>query len=443
MTPSLKITGALAIACSLVLGCERPEPPKQTAPDSARAPQADQGAPAQAPPEDKPSTEAPTDAASALARLATSCEFDNKLTPRVCEGYKKTAFDKLINQQRLEALPALVAALEGSDAAQKKAAGYTFQRLMPYIIADAVRLEKPLGFDEEPPPPKLDKKLIERLITTTKALSQDQDAAVASAVIRVTVEAGTMLDMDDAVRDLLAAFDPDKNEKHMWPKYYGVRSAMKYGRMGFFPEVKATLGSNHKQLKLAAFEAPNQMKKWTDSESKEICAWAASLIKQDDSEWNAGPARLLLRCNDAVNMRAVLLDEATRRFNDGRYGRPFAFAMSTICTPSVWEVTPNPPKTVCIRAEMLLKKIIASDKIKPRERAYAVTSYAKQFENAETLKYLQELTKSKEPLVVKAAKAELAKIDRKNSPSKKRNTLRRSRAGKLTAPTKKPTQAKP
>jgi len=437
MTPSLKMTGALALVCSLTLGCEQSRPSPAEKPKDTTPAAADLGTTA-APDKSSDAAGTPTDAASAIAKLASSCKFDDKLTPRVCEGYSKVAFDKLINTQRLEALPALVDALESQDVTRKNAAGYTFQRLMPYIIVDAVKLDKPLGFGEEPPPPKLDKPLIERLLAATKALAKDEDAAVASAVIRVAVEAGTMLDMDAAVRDVLAAYDPDKNEKHAWPKYYGVRSAMKYGRMSFFPEAKAALDSNHKQLKLAAFEAPNQMKKWTDPESKEICGWAASLIKEDDSKWNAGPARLLLRCNDAVNMRTTLLDEATRRFNDGRYGRPFAFAMSTVCAPSVWEVTPNPPKTICIRAELLLKKIIESDKIKPRERAYAVTSYVKQFASAETLKYLQELTKSKEPLVAKAAKAELAKIDRKNSPSKRRGALEKSKKAKAPTPSKKP-----
>jgi hypothetical protein len=107
----------------------------------------------------------------------------------------------------------------------------------------------------------------------------------------------------------------------------------------------------------------------------------------------------------------VLLDEATRRLNEGTYKRPFAFALDRICEAPVDGRTPPAGESVCKRAEIFFKRVIENDKITARERAHAVGALAGQFPDKETIAFLEKHKGSKNPVLARRVDKELKNLN--------------------------------
>lgn len=376
-------------------------------------PQAKSGAPKATPPQDDTAREAPAPSREDLVRqaleaTAEACEVDAANALKKCEGDHARQMAKLLKKQRLAAYPTLVEALGDEDQELRRVAAHSLEKYTLYFLDDA--LKDPAALDAE-----ATRELIERVKSFDPAKGR-----LVMSTIKIAVMAGIISGLDEEVRGLIEHFDPAQGEAHAWARYHAVRNTMTYGRMAYFELAKAGLESPHVPLQLAAFEAPQQMPRWSDEESAEICGWAVKLLKEDDSKWNAGPARLMLRCNDATNYRTHLLDEASRRIADGRYGRPFSMVMSKVCAESIPGRTPPAGETICARAEMMLRKIASDEQMASRERAFALKALAEQFPDQETIAFITPFGESEDAALARAAGRMLRKLrgeDRKGHAS--------------------------
>lgn len=334
----------------------------------------------------------------AARAIVDNCQISIDNVPRKCKGDEAKNLVKLLKKEQLALYPAVVNTLAGQDLPMQRIAAYSLDRHMYYWLA---------GTKADGGP---DKETTKKLLSAVETFNPRRNKLAAST-IRFAIDAATLAGMHAEARALLTRFDPGASQYHMWVYSQGLRRTMTYGRLTFFDLIKKEADSEHDSIRMAAFQAPNQMSEWTKPEADQICPWAGEYIKQPDDKTNGGPARLLLRCPDATQWRGVLLDEATRRLNEGTYRRPFAFALDRICEAPVDGRTPAAGESVCTRAEIFLQRVVDNDKIKPRERAHAVGALAKQFPDKETVAFLQKHKGTKNPVLARRVDQELKNLN--------------------------------
>jgi len=373
-------------------GCqEKKGAPSSTAGTSATQPAATSTSPA--------ASEAASASFEDAARaVAENCELSLDNVPRKCKGDEAKALVELLKKEQLALYPQVVAVLAGQDLAMQRVAAYSLERHMYYWLAGTKKDGGP------------DKETTKRLLTVLETFNPRRNKLAAST-IKFAIDAATLGGMHAEAREALLRFDPNASRFHMWVYSQGLRRVMAYGRLTFFDLIRKEVDSEHDAIRLAAFQAPDQMSEWTKPEAEQICQWAGEYIKQPDDKTNGGPARLLLRCPDATQWRGVLLDEATRRLNEGTYKRPFAFALDRICEAPVDGRTPPAGESVCKRAEIFFKRVIENDKITARERAHAVGALAGQFPDKETIAFLEKHKGSKNPVLARRVDKELKNLN--------------------------------
>jgi hypothetical protein len=334
----------------------------------------------------------------AARAITENCELSLDNVPRKCKGGEAKALVELLKKEQLALYPQVVTVLSSQELPMQRVAAYALERHMYYWLAGT---KKDGGPDQE---------TTKRLLSTLETFNPNRNKLAAST-IKFAIDAATLNGMHAEARAALERFDPSESKFHMWVYSQGLRRVMAYGRLTFFDLIQKEVDSEHDAIRLAAFQAPDQMSEWTKPEAEQICAWAGEYLKQPDDKTNGGPARLLLRCPDAVQWRGALLDEATRRLNEGTYKRPFAFALDRICEAPVDGRTPPAGESVCARAEIFFQRVIESDKITPRERAHAIGALANQFPDKETIAFLEKQKGNKNPVVARRVEKELKNLN--------------------------------
>ena len=340
-----------------------------------------------------------------LAAFAQQCELA-KPRERACRPAQRE-LDAHLKRLRMGALGPLVEALEGPG---REGAIYGLSRQLPYFMDDAIGRELNEETHEFEDVVTLDESAARALVDEAIAIDPKTQRDEAMALIPVAIEIGSLAGMHERVGELLESLREAEGEGASALYRRALRQSMKHGRMRHFELVEQAAQAEDPALRRVAFEAPQQMFKWTDEESERICEWARGYLKEDDPRLNAGPAQLMLRCNHALVWRTRLLDEAGRRLDQGRYGRPFSRVLGSVCVPPVRGATPAAGQTVCERAQFVLRQAAEDEELRPRERAYALEAIAKQWQGKETVTYLERFVDHPDEHISRQAKRSLKEL---------------------------------
>lgn len=415
-TRLIRSTHALGLVMSVIalatVACEDKPPSDGDILDSPRAESPSSSAPP------TPKAKAPDNSLQAVEAVASKCTLGEDHIPASCSGGELKALQKLVGKQRMKALPGLMDALEHEDTAVQQVAGFAFKAYVPYVLGDAAELDYTIRGDDKRVAP-IDTKLSQRIIARAMTYKPDTDH-MARFTLDAAIDMGTLAGLDDEVRALIKRFDPNKNKTNEQLFYQGMKRVMRFGRMRYFEETSALATHTIPSLQLTAFEAPLLMNTWNNGESDTICAWAGEMMRKDRPTWNAGPARLMLRCNKANTWRNILLDEATRRYNAGALTRSFNNVLCRVCVPAIHNQYPAAGKTVCDRGEALFARMTTDTQknLGSEERKQLLQCMLNQWSDTPSLEHLATLKNDRDPGVAKLA----SKLLETHSPKKADST---------------------
>lgn len=346
-----------------------------------------------------------------LERVVEHCKLDDKLMISACDDNSSRILKKKLAKARMEALPALVDALYSDDPQTERIAASLMKTQALYFMKDANELDYTIREEDKRANP-IDAALAKRLVDRVMSYDPQKDFDLLRMTFEVAIDAAMLARFEGAARQLLAKIDPAASPAHKQLYFQGARRLMLYGRLAAFPEAKAYLDHEDPSFRTLAFENPLMMSNWTNEESEQVCTWAGELLNRDDPQWNAGPARLLLRCNDSNTWRNILLDEATRRYNARTLNHAYSNVLCRICAPAVHQIYPAAGKTVCDRGQNLFKLLTEDKKghLETGTRQNLIRCMPEQWESKDTLRHLEALAKSaSDPLVAREAKQALEK----------------------------------
>lgn len=390
-------------ACLLCLGlvhCKE-EPPVQT---SAHGESASTAANAV----DRADETAPAAADSiraAISRVVEQCKLDDNLMISECGDDSFRRLKKKLSAARMAALPDIVEALHSSDAKTERIAASLMKTHALYFMKDANELDYTIREEDKRANP-IDQALARRIVDRVLSYDPEKDFDLLRMTFEAGIDAAMLARFEGDAQRLLARIDPTTSQAARQLYFQGARRLMLYGRLTAFPQAKAFLEHHDPTYHTLAFENALLMSNWTGQESEEVCRWAGELLKKDEPRWNAGPARVLLRCNDANTWRNILLDEATRRYNASTLDHGYSSVLCRICAPAVHQIYPPAGKTVCDRGQNLFKLLTEDVKghLDTGVRQNLIRCMPEQWQSKDTLTHLEKLAKqSKDPLIVREA----------------------------------------
>lgn len=342
------------------------------------------------------------DVVAALDAVIANC--DTKYTyGRECKGDEQKKLDKLMRDKRLNALDTLIALVldTSKDNKLRQLAAYELDYHMKYAVSD---IEKGKF--------KANEATADALIKAATSEEPSRENKISRYFITTAVHYNNLLKRYDKVKELVNGIDAKKSSDHKWVKYYGVENVMKYGRMNQFDLVKKYAEDSETQMQRAAFKAPRNMYKWTDTEDKDICTWAEGYLSKDDKAIDAGPTWVLLKCKDRAKYGPMILEEAKKRGKAGTFARPFTFAFRELCSRSFFGSKTKTDEETCKRSKKLLLIVTNDEKIKDFERAMALGSIAYQWRDEESLKLMKKYSKHKNKEIAKMATREVDMLEK-------------------------------
>ncbi len=155
------------------------------------------------------------------------------------------------------------------------------------------------------------------------------------------------------------------------------------------------------------------MQKWTLESQDLLCPWLASKLPEMSGEWDAGPARsIVYGCLEVERWLVPILDESLARVKKGTYAKPLSRVIPTMCSTN--KASGDPFKTnpvVCAKTREVLAAAAAGRKVAADERAFAASTLADIFPDAQTRAALVPLEKDRSSAVANAATSGIARID--------------------------------
>lgn len=415
---------ALAFVASAVAGCadkpaEKKEEPKKEAPKeekkAEKAPEAKpvdkpaevkpaeakpeekpaEAKPAEAKPEEKPAEAKPEEAKPeekpvelvADAAIAAEVEKVAVCTQEMYDNYKCEPLDAVVDMLRQEgqkedrALPILttLGLLAASDKPNVALAAR-------YLVAKQNNLSAIFTLANKPGTlTKAHADLYIKILTLPEVPNR-----LFSELSAMATKVATQAGQGDAIIAALEAH-PEKVVKTA-----GTAALMQFGRMATFPYIQKLVAGEDKLMRQYGIQAVSNMYKWTPEESAVLCPWAEALLSDEDGEFSAIAAGLMINCRLVDNGKYIdsLLAEGKKRVEAGTFKLPFAFAYRDVCFGGMMGEADKPSPETCKKTYDFLEWATNYEKLDPEMRGMALGFIYYQARNADTLKILKKYENS-------------------------------------------------
>ena len=330
--------------------------------------------------------------ANQIRDLAKTCSVDTQRALVSCaDGKKETLVGEFLTNKRSRsaALETFVVLLQEQD---EKLLTTTAS-----ILYDVTRAN--LGEKVEPASvsPAVAAALREQLIKQANLRGRllAPAAAFSSALI------GQLDELDQAV----------KGNTELEASVY--RYTMVYGGLDAFKKIQELVKDERSSVRLAALEAPKNMRDWSPKDRLAICPWAEGLLSDKRPMVGTRAAALLSRC--AGGSIDALLSYGEAALKSGEFGRGMLPAYRDLCSGMRRRSGGGATKEQCLRDRKLLESVVGEKKIEVPARALALSAIAYQWPDAEALKLAKKYTSAHEPELSHGAAQTVQLLERRQA----------------------------
>jgi hypothetical protein len=223
------------------------------------------------------------------------------------------------------------------------------------------------------------------LLESLRKLPDQQAVDAAPAVVFATFRAG-------AENELYQTIEGHKYQR-LIPRAY--RYLMAAGGMRAWEKVQELAKKEKLEIATAALEAPSLMKQRSAEDSAKICDWYKTM-REDSRQVVADRASsYLVACGPAYI--EPLLAAAETALQDKTVKSIALNGYQQMCVPSQGVVNPTPEQ--CQRLKKLLNAVIADTRFASQTRGKAVTLFALNFPEDDTLTVLKKYSKDRDPVI--------------------------------------------
>lgn len=347
-------------------------------------------------PEPSSSVALDTELDALLGRMASECKFVGPGgSPRACAALDKEA-DKTVHDHGIDTLDTLTEALLNAPRKKRLAAGWLILTNYPSsVLGPAAR--RPQSFSEES---------VRRLLDAVRKNRTKGEGA--HTYSEVAVNLAVIKGMNDEARAMIDALDDET------VKGNAIKGLMRYGRLNNIELVKKYAADPNPTIRKAALGAPATISQWSNADKRVLCPWMLKYLPEPHTQILANA---MLTCGGEYIDK--LLDEAEVRVRAGTYKRPFAFAIREVCSRTFFGQKKSRSPEQCERTHKFLTDLVENTQAAAAVRAFALSSIAYSWRDAQSLKLMRRYEKSKNPELRKAAKREIEFL-RKRMQSKKK-----------------------
>ncbi len=189
------------------------------------------------------------------------------------------------------------------------------------------------------------------------------------------------------------------------------RYTMVYGGLKAFKKIQELVKDERSSVRLAALEAPRNMRNWSPKDRAEICPWAEGLLTDKRPMVATRAAVLLSRC--AGGSVDALLARGEEAIKTGEFGRGTLPAYRDLCSGMRRRSGGGATKEQCERNRKLLEAVVAERKLELQARALALSAIAYQWPDADALQLAKRYEKAKEPELARAALQTVQLLERR------------------------------
>jgi hypothetical protein len=166
-------------------------------------------------------------------------------------------------------------------------------------------------------------------------------------------------------------------------------------------------------VRLAAVEAPRNMRNWSPKDRSVICPWAESLLLDKRPMMATRAAALLSRC--AGSSVDLLLAHGEQADKSGEFGRGMLPAYRDLCSGMRRRSGGGATKEQCARNRKLLEGLVANNKLDDQTRGLALSALAYQWPDGEALKLAKKHIQSKAPELAGSAARTVQLLERRDA----------------------------
>jgi len=341
--------------------------------------------------------------AEKIKGFAQTCNLDTQRAVMSCPGGEKETFvsefvtDK---RSRAAALETFVVLLQEKDEKVLTATAI--------ILYESTRA----GLGEKVEPASLSPAVVGALRQQMLAQAKQRGRLLAPAVAYSSSLVDQLNELDAAVA---------KNTELEAAVY---RHTMVYGGLKAFKKIKDLVQDERSSVRLAALEAPRNMRTWSPKDRAEICPWAEGLLTDQRPMVAARASLLLSRC--AGGSVDALLARGEESVKTGQFGRGTLPAYRDLCSGLRRRSGGGATKEQCLRNRKLLETVVNERKLELQARALALSAIAYQWPDAEALKLAQRHEHAKEPELARTAAQTVQLLERRMQAEQKTEMARGS-----------------